>query len=144
MYFFDEFDAIGSQRAGPNDVGEIRRVLNSFLQFLEKDDSRSLIIAATNHPELLDRALFRRFDEVITYQLPDETIVRGIVEAHLVTFRLDEIEWAKVVVAAAGLSQAEIARAADNAAKVAVLSETDQIGLSTLLAAIEERTTPVS
>ena len=144
VYFFDEFDAIGSQRAGPNDVGEIRRVLNSFLQFLEKDDSRSLIIAATNHPELLDRALFRRFDEVITYQLPDETIVRGIVEAHLVTFRLDEIEWAKVVVAAAGLSQAEIARAADNAAKVAVLSETDQIGLSTLLAAIEERTTPVS
>jgi SpoVK/Ycf46/Vps4 family AAA+-type ATPase len=144
VYFFDEFDAIGSQRAGPNDVGEIRRVLNSFLQFLEKDDSRSLIIAATNHPELLDRALFRQFDEVITYQLPDETIVRGIVEAHLATFRLDEIEWAKIVVAAAGLSQAEIARAANNAAKVAVLSETDQIGLSTLLAAIEERTTPVS
>jgi hypothetical protein len=57
---------------------------------------------------------------------------------------LDEIEWMKIVVAAAGLSQAEIARAADNAAKVAVLSETDQIGLSTLLAAIEERTTPVS
>jgi SpoVK/Ycf46/Vps4 family AAA+-type ATPase len=139
VYFFDEFDAIGSQRSGPNDVGEIRRVLNSFLQFLEKDDSRSLIIAATNHPELLDRALFRRFDDVITYQLPDEIIVRGIVEAHLATFRLDEIDWSRIVGAAGGLSQAEIARAADNAAKVAVLAETDQIRLPVLLAALEER-----
>jgi SpoVK/Ycf46/Vps4 family AAA+-type ATPase len=139
VYFFDEFDAIGSQRAGPNDVGEIRRVLNSFLQFLEKDDSRSLIIAATNHPELLDHALFRRFDDVIAYQLPDDNIVRGIVEAHLATFGLEEMEWARVVSAAAGLSQAEIARAADNAAKVAVLSETNRIAMSTLLAAIEER-----
>jgi SpoVK/Ycf46/Vps4 family AAA+-type ATPase len=52
VYFFDEFDAIGTQRAGPNDVGEIRRVLNSFLQFLEQDDGPGLIVAATNHPEL--------------------------------------------------------------------------------------------
>jgi len=139
VYFFDEFDAIGSQRSGPNDVGEIRRVLNSFLQFLEKDDGRSLIVAATNHPELLDRALFRRFDDVITYELPDEAIVRGIVEAHLATYRLDEIDWPKIVAAASGLSQAEIARAADNAAKVAVLAETDQIRLPALLAALEER-----
>ena len=65
VYFFDEFDAIGTQRSGPNDVGEIRRVLNSFLQFLENDDGPSLIIAATNHPELLDKALARRFDDVI-------------------------------------------------------------------------------
>ncbi|MDX6457058.1 MAG: hypothetical protein QOE55_755, partial [Acidobacteriaceae bacterium] len=53
VYFFDEFDALGSMRGQANDVGEIRRVLNTFLQLLEKDDSRGLIIAATNHPELL-------------------------------------------------------------------------------------------
>jgi SpoVK/Ycf46/Vps4 family AAA+-type ATPase len=51
------FDAIGARRGERNDVGEIRRVLNSFLQFLEQDESGSLIIAATNHPELLDPAL---------------------------------------------------------------------------------------
>src|SRR5215469_1259759 len=48
VYLFDEFDAIGARRNQTNDVGEIRRVLNSFLQLLDKDDSKGLIIAATN------------------------------------------------------------------------------------------------
>ena len=56
VYLFDEFDAIGAQRAMPNETGEIRRVLNSFLQFIEQDSSLSIIIAATNHVEILDRA----------------------------------------------------------------------------------------
>lgn len=70
VYLFDEFDAIGGQRGKDNDVGEMRRVLNSFLQFIERDHSDSLIIAATNNLDLLDQALFRRFDDVIHYQLP--------------------------------------------------------------------------
>lgn len=73
LYLFDEFDAIGGQRGKDNDVGEMRRVLNSFLQFIERDHSVSLIIAATNNLELLDQALFRRFDDVIHYQLPNDT-----------------------------------------------------------------------
>ena len=80
VYFFDEFDAIGACRNAQNDVGEVRRILNSFLQFLEEDDSESLIIAATNHPELLDPALFRRFDDVIEYALPDSEIAARILE----------------------------------------------------------------
>ena len=72
VYLFDEFDAIGGQRGKDNDVGEMRRVLNSFLQFIERDHSDSLIIAATNNLELLDQALFRRFDDVIHYQLPSD------------------------------------------------------------------------
>jgi SpoVK/Ycf46/Vps4 family AAA+-type ATPase len=72
-YLFDEFDAIGSMRANTNDAGEIRRVLNSFLQFLEQDDSESLIVAATNLEDLLDEALFRRFDDVIRYQERNRT-----------------------------------------------------------------------
>ena len=62
VYLFDEFDALGGERGTKNDVGEIRRVLNSFLQFLELDDSDSVVTAVTNHAKLLDRALFRRFD----------------------------------------------------------------------------------
>jgi SpoVK/Ycf46/Vps4 family AAA+-type ATPase len=139
VYFFDEFDALGAQRAGPNDVGEIRRVLNSFLQFLENDDGPSLIVAATNHPRLLDKALFRRFDDVIEYDVPTPEVTRGILEAHLSTFRLDELRWSLVLEAAAGLSQAEIARAADEAAKVAVLADTNQVGTSTLVRALGER-----
>jgi SpoVK/Ycf46/Vps4 family AAA+-type ATPase len=70
VYFFDEFDAIGSQRGMANDVGEIRRILNSFLLMIEQDDSSSVIVAATNHPDILDEALFRRFDDVVEYHLP--------------------------------------------------------------------------
>lgn len=139
VYFFDEFDAIGTQRAGPNDVGEIRRVLSSFLQLLENDDGPSLIVAATNHPELLDKALFRRFDDVISYDPPTPDVVRGILEAHLATFRLNDMDWGRVSEAAAGLSQAEIARAADEVAKCAVLADTDQVGTVPLLAALVER-----
>lgn len=145
VYFFDEFDAIGTQRSGPNDVGEIRRVLSSFLQFLENDDGPSLIVAATNHPELLDRALFRRFDDVIEYGLPTPEVARGIIRAHLASFKLD-VAWARTDDVAVGLSQAEVARAADEAAKVAVLSETDHIDTELLITALLERraATPAS
>lgn len=144
VYFFDEFDAIGSQRSGPNDVGEIRRVLNSFLQFLENDDGPSLIVAATNHPELLDKAVFRRFDDVISYGLPDPDIARGILESHLTGFKLNRIDWSSILDATNGLSQAEISRAADEAAKIAVLSDSDQIGTPTLLSTLAERRAAIS
>lgn len=139
VYFFDEFDAIGAQRASPNDVGEIRRVLNSFLQFLENDDGPSLVIAATNHPELLDKALFRRFDDVITYDLPTREIIQGILEGHLATFERKALRWPEVLEKAQGLSQAEVARAADEAAKAAVLAGSNDIHSNMLLAAIQER-----
>jgi SpoVK/Ycf46/Vps4 family AAA+-type ATPase len=139
VYFFDEFDAIGAQRSSQNDVGEIRRVLNSFLQFLEKDDGPSLIVAATNHPELLDKALYRRFDDVITYDLPDPDIVQGILEARLATFDLSSIAWPQVLESAAHLSQAEVARAADEAAKLAVLVDHDRLTMDGLLTALRER-----
>jgi SpoVK/Ycf46/Vps4 family AAA+-type ATPase len=139
VYFFDEFDAIGTQRSGPNDVGEIRRVLNSFLQFLENDDGPSLIIAATNHPEMLDKALFRRFDDVITYSLPNAEIARGILEARLATYSLDLVSWSAVLEATSGLSQAEISRAADEAAKVAVLGDHNSVTSAALVAALDER-----
>ena len=80
IYFFDEFDAIGSQRGLTNDVGEIRRILNSFLQMLEQDRSHSLVIAATNHPGILDPALFRRFDDILHYDLPDKVQIAKLLE----------------------------------------------------------------
>ena len=83
VYFFDEFDAIGSQRGMANDVGEIRRVLNSFLQMIEHDQSNSLIIAATNHPEVLDYALFRRFDDVVEYHLPTSAQALELIRSRL-------------------------------------------------------------
>jgi SpoVK/Ycf46/Vps4 family AAA+-type ATPase len=139
VYFFDEFDAIGAKRTERNDVGEIRRVLNSFLQFLEGDDSDSLIIAATNHPELLDPALYRRFDDVIEYSLPDNEIAKRILENRLSTFKTKGIDWSAAVDVGSGLSQAEFAQAAEDAAKRALLDDRETITVEDLSSAIAER-----
>jgi SpoVK/Ycf46/Vps4 family AAA+-type ATPase len=139
VYFFDEFDAIGAERNSANDVGEIRRILNSFLLFIENDESESLIIAATNHPNLLDEALFRRFDDVIEYTLPTGEMIHRLLETRLSGFDTQWSDWSEMLKAAQGLSLAEISRAADEAAKRVVLSDTEKIGADTLLSAILER-----
>jgi SpoVK/Ycf46/Vps4 family AAA+-type ATPase len=139
VYFFDEFDAIGAKRTERNDVGEIRRVLNSFLQFLESDDSSSLIVAATNYPELLDVALYRRFDDIIEYSLPDSEIAQRILENRLSSFKTKGIDWSAVVATGTGLSQAEFALAADDAAKHALLADRETVTVEDLSTAIAER-----
>lgn len=139
VYFFDEFDAIGARRRDSNDVGEIRRVLNSFLQLLEKDDSGGLIVAATNHPELLDPALFRRFDDVIHYALPDVRVAQRIMRTRLSTFKTMAIDWKLAAAEADGLSQADIARAVDEAAKQVVLEGRLEVTINDLRRAISER-----
>ena len=80
VYLFDEFDSIGTTRNFTNDVGEIRRVLNSFLVFMEQDTSNSLICAATNNQHSLDHALYRRFDDILEYDLPDEKLIEQIIK----------------------------------------------------------------
>jgi SpoVK/Ycf46/Vps4 family AAA+-type ATPase len=119
----------------------MRRVLNSFLQFLETDDSDSLILAATNHAEALDHALFRRFDDVIRYGLPDADQVEQLAKNRLNSFELSRVVWDKVKAAAAGLSYAEITRACMEAAKAAVLGGQDAITTENLLSMLRERTT---
>jgi SpoVK/Ycf46/Vps4 family AAA+-type ATPase len=139
VYLFDEFDALGAKRTQSNDVGEIRRILNTFLQLLEKDDSNSLIIAATNHPELLDRALFRRFDDVLEYGLPDGEMIRRIITSRLAAFAGEDIDWKVVVEKVRGLSQADVSRAAEDAVKHALLQEQSHVTTSSLLSALDER-----
>lgn len=139
VYLFDEFDAIGSDRGRRNDVGEMRRVLNSFLKFLEADDSDSLILAATNHEDVLDPALFRRFDDVVRYGLPDPGQIEQAARNRLNTFDLNAVGWDEVRSAAAGLSYADVSRACMEAAKAAVLEDRERITTVDLLAALRER-----
>lgn len=139
VYFFDEFDAIGSDRGAKNDVGEIRRVLNSFLQFLEQDDSDSIVIAATNYEAMLDDALFRRFDDVIRYVRPDSDQTATLIRNRLRMFLGARPSWKKINDAAAGLSHAEIALACDDAAKECILHERGKVTTATLLAALRDR-----
>lgn len=121
VYFFDEFDAIGSQRGMANDVGEIRRVLNSFLQMIEHDSSHSLIVAATNHPEILDPALYRRFDDVLYYSLPDVAQIASLLKTRLNRLAEKGISWKRLAGDALGLSYAEVARVSDEVHKDALV-----------------------
>lgn len=139
LYFFDEFDAIGSDRNSLNDVGEVRRILNSFLQFLEQDRSDSMIVAATNHKNLLDSALFRRFDDVVTYKLPSRDQVKAIIENKLCRFKCSVEHWNALEDVAEGLSHAEITRACDDAAKHAVLDGLTKIDTQLIVIMLEER-----
>lgn len=139
VYLFDEFDALGGERASRNDVGEIRRVLNSFLQFLEQDESDGLIVAATNHPGILDRALFRRFDAVIEYVVPTPSIAERVMRARLALLDTSGLEWSQAVAAAEGLSHADIARACEQAAKTTILQRSNRVGTAALVAAFRER-----
>jgi SpoVK/Ycf46/Vps4 family AAA+-type ATPase len=142
VYLFDEFDALGSDRGAKNDVGEIRRVLNSFLQFLEQDDSDSLILAATNHPGILDRALFRRFDAVVEYTLPSGSLVEAVVRNRLGMLDLDGIAWPDVAEAAEGHSHAEIVRACEQAAKDVLLDDRPTVSTRDLVQNLAERHQP--
>lgn len=139
VYLFDEVDALGGERARTNDVGEIRRVLNSFLQFLEQDESESLLVAATNHPQLLDRAMFRRFDAVVEYPLPRPELVKSLIRNRLANVRLGRIAWAQVAKTGAGLSHAEITLAAENAAKDMILAKRDAVTTDMLFSALRDR-----
>lgn len=140
VYLFDEFDAVGARRNATNDVAEMRRVLNSFLQYMEEESSTdSLIVGATNHPELLDRALLRRFDSVLPFQMPSDDEIKKVLQNGLRPFKTGRLAWKKIVPAAQGLSQAELFKASEGAVKAAILDERSTITSDDLLRRLQER-----
>ncbi|HCT77520.1 MAG TPA: AAA family ATPase [Micromonosporaceae bacterium] len=137
VYLFDEFDALGGHRNG-NDVGEARRILNSFLIFLEQASAESIIVAATNHRSILDHALFRRFDITIRYELPDGEQAAEVMKARLGPLGRN-IRWNSVRSTASGLSHAELVKAAEMAAKQAILRGEPRVTAADLNEALEAR-----
>ena len=140
VYLFDEFDSIGSQRNQGQDVGEIKRVLNSFLINIEKDQSNSIIIAATNLPESLDKALFRRFDDIIRYPLPEAREIKNVLKKNLSGFTLSaRTSLDKIAKEGIGLSYSDIVRACEEAIKEMIIMGKSEIPVSALLTSIEKR-----
>ncbi len=139
VYLFDEIDALAATRGNENDVGEARRVLNSFLQFLDDDTGPSIVIATTNLPGILDRAVLRRFDLVLPYEMPDQNSIKSALERRLIGFILEKIEWKDVIEYALGLSTADVVAAAEDAARRAVLCDIDKISTQDLTDALKRR-----
>jgi SpoVK/Ycf46/Vps4 family AAA+-type ATPase len=137
VYLFDEFDALGGQRGG-NDVGEARRIVNSFLIFLEQVSAESIVVAATNHRSILDHALFRRFDTVIKYTLPDAEHAVEVMKARLGLLSRG-IRWAQIRPHTGELSHAELVKAAESAAKQVILRGEERVTAKDVITALDAR-----
>jgi SpoVK/Ycf46/Vps4 family AAA+-type ATPase len=118
----------------------MRRVLNGFLQAVEEDHSTdSPIIAATNHPELLDDALLRRFDLVLKFDPPTDEQIKAILKASLRPLKFPRPAWKPILSKARGFSQAELARTGDEVVKAAILDERQVTTSDEVIAKLDER-----
>jgi SpoVK/Ycf46/Vps4 family AAA+-type ATPase len=106
---------------------------------VEQADPGSLIVAATNHPELLDPALFRRFDDVLQYDVPAGELVLRTVRSRFSSLDTDRVDWQRVAADAEGLSYADIIKACEDAAKEAVLTGSHEVTTPMLFRSIAER-----
>lgn len=140
VYLFDEFDAVGAHRLANNDVAEMRRVLNSFLQLIEEPTATdSVIICATNYPSLLDKALLRRYDLVLDFQAPDCQQIKKLIKANIRPMSFNNAEWESIIDKAKGLSQSEIVRACDDSVKTAILDERNYLENSDIISRLSQR-----
>lgn len=139
VYLFDEFDSLGLQRGSQHDVAEMRRTLNMFLQLIEQDRSDSLLVAATNHGASLDVALFRRFDDVIQYELPDQEQAEILLRNSLAVLANPAIDFSRLARAAAGLSHSDIVKASADAMKDAVIEGEDSVNPERVVMHLNER-----
>lgn len=141
IYLFDEFDSIGLERGSGHDVGEMRRVLNGFLTMLEHYHGTSLVIAATNHGHVLDAALFRRFDDLIEFSLPNAALLAQIIRRRLSLMpgTKSRINFDKLASEAEGMSYAEVVKACDEAAKEMLLSQRTELKTEDVTRALQDR-----
>ncbi len=139
VYLFDEFDSIGIARGSENDVGEMRRILNSFLVFIENHRGNSVLIAATNHGHLLDSALYRRFDDLIELGMPSAELAERTFRERLAGQKAPRLAYAKFAASAEGLSFAEITRVCEEAIKDMLLHDKKSLTTDAILGIISER-----
>jgi SpoVK/Ycf46/Vps4 family AAA+-type ATPase len=135
VYLFDEFDSVAKARGAGHDVGEMQRIVTAFLQLLDADRSQSILIAATNHSELLDRAVFRRFDLLLHFDKPTAAQIAALLQLRLAAFSIPPRVMSSLSRTARGLSYAQVAAACDDAIRTMALAGRDQLGESDLRAA---------
>ncbi len=137
VVFFDEFDAIGRSRDDATEHGEIKRVVNSFLQLLDGFDGRSMVIAATNFAQVLDPAIWRRFDEVLRFDLPTREFLAAIVAQRLQPLRGRKKQIDHIVDALDGATFADAERVCLDIRKRCALEGTRSVRQSDIESAID-------
>ncbi|MDQ1614367.1 MAG: hypothetical protein QOJ60_306 [Actinomycetota bacterium] len=119
VLLFDEFDMLARERGDQNDHGEVRRIVTALLQMVEDTRTDSIVIATTNHPQLLDGALWRRFDEIVAFGLPERPERVALLKAKLAAIRLD-VDLTAMADRLAGYTHAEIERVCEDAIRLMV------------------------
>ncbi|MFO0877576.1 MAG: ATP-binding protein [Gemmataceae bacterium] len=128
VLLFDEFDAIGKERAAADEHGELKRVVSSFLQLLDGFRAETLVLAATNHEGLLDNALWRRFDEVVSFPRPSQEEVETLLTRHLRQVTVARsVRLGEVARGLCGASHADVERVAIDAIKLMILAGQEQV-----------------
>lgn len=122
VLFFDEFDAIGKSRNDKNENGELKRVINSFLQILDGFNSDSFVIAATNHEKMIDSALWRRFDEIVFFGKPNELQISFLIQNKLRAFKVNDLKLNDFSKKLRGSSYADVERICTNSIKYCLLN----------------------
>lgn len=122
VVLFDEFDMVGKKRDDPHEHGEIKRVVNNFMQMLDRYDGASIILAATNHQHLLDKAIWRRFDDIIYFDLPDGQRRKKLFAKYLRVMRRESgVNPDELADMTCGYSAADIAQTCEKALKRSIL-----------------------
>jgi SpoVK/Ycf46/Vps4 family AAA+-type ATPase len=128
LLLLDECDAIAKSRQDDNEVGEVKRVVNTFLQVLDEyNPSSGLLVAATNLDKSLDTAIWRRFDDVIEVPKPSEKELESLLKQTLATMSLGTINWHLIIERMKGFSAAQTVRVAQDAAKRAILEREELV-----------------
>lgn len=127
VYLFDEFDSVAKARGDSQDVGEMNRVVTAFLQLVDADRSGSILVAATNHIELLDRAVFRRFDVIVPFEKPTRPQLVDLLRLRLGAVGLGEAAADELAARAEGWSFADVVRACDDAVRTMALDGRDEV-----------------
>jgi SpoVK/Ycf46/Vps4 family AAA+-type ATPase len=140
VVLFDEFDIIGKQRDDPTEHGEIKRVVNNFMLMLENYEGGSVIIASTNHPHLLDIGVWRRFDEIIYFALPDKERRKKIFEKYLRVLKKGKnFDVTKLSEETKGFSGADIEQSCIDALKRTILSGKDFVNFDDVKKAVSRQ-----
>ena len=137
VVLFDEFDAIGRSRDDVTEHGEIKRVVNSFLQMLDSFQARALIIAATNFEEALDPALWRRFDEVFRFERPTVSQIEDLMKARLALVASKDIPIKDYSTELAGATFSDVQRVCMSVLKTCALEGRKQMRKDDIRAALD-------
>lgn len=138
VYLFDEFDSVAKARGDSQDVGEMNRVVTAFLQLVDADLSGSILVAATNHVELLDRAVFRRFDVIVPFEKPTREQIADLLNLRLSTVGFSPDAASRLAASAEGWSFADVGRACDDAVRTMALDDRERVSEGDVVLALEE------